>query len=171
MLQKPGEQSSFSEGTIQPLRDDQPTISETGGIADLTDERARWDWRSRYPWHVWVCIIFEGVYLILILAGCLWSFYQIALSFHSASPDAAAPQPTLAPSDAISVWMTVALGGACGGSAFALKWLYHSVAHGLVASRSDRLARCRPRPFWGACAVHRTHGGLPSHPYFQSHAV
>ena len=28
------------------------------------------------------------------------------------------------------VWASVALGGICGGSAFAMKWLYHSVAHG-----------------------------------------
>lgn len=56
--------------------------------------------------------------------------YQIAVSTHSVNGPGLWPNAFLGASRHTLALGAVAVGGACGGFAFALKWLYHSVAYG-----------------------------------------
>jgi hypothetical protein len=98
------------------------------------DRRKSGDWSSRYPISAWVQIVFELFYLLIILLGSaavlLWIGYVVA-------PPASADARTFSPlgiqveyprDRTILIWLSVALSGMVGGSCFALKWLYHSVA-------------------------------------------
>jgi hypothetical protein len=98
------------------------------------DRRKLGDWSSRFPISAWVQIGLELLYLLIILLGCaavlLWIGYVVA---PPASADARAFSPfgiqVEYPRDrTILIWLSVALSGMVGGSCFALKWLYHSVA-------------------------------------------
>lgn len=100
------------------------------------DHRALGDWASRYARSAWVQIGAEFGYLVIVLLVCMavlvWIGYEVA---PPAPLDARAfSLPLLGisfeyPRDrTFLLWLSVGLSGAVGGSCFALKWLYHSVA-------------------------------------------
>lgn len=96
----------------------------------LTDDRAPGEWMTRYPRSAWVQIVVELAYLIVGLTMALVLLYQIAVSAHSVNGPSFWPRAFDGASRHTLAFGAVAVGGACGGFAFALKWLYHSVAHG-----------------------------------------
>ncbi len=101
------------------------------------DHRQLGEWASRYRGSAWVQIGIEFSYLVLVLLantiGLIW------IGYHVASSSPAAHQATTLfgipldyPRDrAFLLWIAVGFSGVIGGSCFALKWLYHSVAKGL----------------------------------------
>jgi hypothetical protein len=103
---------------------------EITNLASLTDGRIPGDFRSRYPASAWLQICLELVYLLVILFGgvlCLvWLARAVVLEVpRGFFPGVFGETPGNTP---LLVWAAAALAGACGGSASALKWLYHSVA-------------------------------------------
>ena len=130
MLKLPSEPPHDSPNTAGPvLQPAQIEAPET--TADLTDGRPLWDWRSKYTAGAWVSIGLEGSYLVLVLALALTGLFHVACAF---APIGTAPLSIAlwfaGVPQGMHIWMSVALGGACGGCAFALKWLYHGVAYG-----------------------------------------
>lgn len=96
----------------------------------LTDGRPLWDWPSRYARVAWIWISTELLYLTTALGFGLLTLYQISVASHGRLP---APFWRLlleGSSHGMLTWGAVAVGGGCGGCAFALKWLYHGVAYG-----------------------------------------
>jgi len=79
----------------------------------------------------------EFTYLVLILCSCTAGL--ICIAYHVAPPSPADHQSVILlgipfdyPKDRnFLLWMSVGFSGMVGGSCFALKWLYHSVAKGL----------------------------------------
>lgn len=96
----------------------------------LTDDRSPGQWETRYPRNAWIQIIIELVYLVSGLCLGLLFLYQIAIAAHAANGPSLWPKIFDGASRHTLALGSVAIGGACGGFAFALKWLYHSVAHG-----------------------------------------
>ena len=99
-------------------------------VERLTDERASGQWMTRYPPSAWVQIMFELSYLVSGLSIALLLLYQIAVSAHSANGPSLWPKAFEGASRHTLALGAVAVGGASGGFAFALKWMYHGVAHG-----------------------------------------
>ena len=96
----------------------------------LTDERARGQWQTRYPMRAWIQVVLELSYLVFVVAIALSLLYQIAVSTHAVNGPGLWPKAFNGVSRHTLALGAIALGGVCGGSVFALKWLYHSVAHG-----------------------------------------
>lgn len=96
----------------------------------LTDERNQGQWRTRYPWPAWIQIMLELGYLVVGLILALLLLYQIAVSTHALNGPGLWPKMFEGASRHTLALGAIAVGGACGGFAFALKWLYHGVAHG-----------------------------------------
>ena len=107
-------------------KDPRPTEKEE----PLTDERTRGQWQTRYPARAWIQVVLELGYLVFIVAIALSLLHQIAVSTHAVNGPGLWPKVFEGASRRTLALGAVALGGACGGSVFALKWLYHSVAHG-----------------------------------------
>jgi len=96
----------------------------------LTDDRAPGQWATRYVRGAWIQIVLELGYLVVGLVLALLLLYQIAVSAHSVNGPGLWPSAFDGASRHTLALGAVAVGGACGGFAFALKWLYHGVAHG-----------------------------------------
>jgi hypothetical protein len=96
----------------------------------LTDDRSPGQWETRYPRSAWIQIVLELGYLIAGLSMALFLLYQIAVSTHAVNGPSVWPKAFEGFSRHTLALAAVAVGGACGGFAFALKWLYHSVAYG-----------------------------------------
>ena len=98
---------------------------------DLTDDRAKGDFCSRYPGSAWLQIWIELAYLLLVLAASGFLLFIIGYDVAGRATSNVSPIvyffefPRHKP---ILIWLSIALAGVCGGAAFALKWLYHSVA-------------------------------------------
>lgn len=114
---------------VPPTTD--PPANQDGPLKQpLTDDRSKGDWKTRYPWPAWLQIIFELVYLICGLAIGLAILYQLGAANHTSNGPKLHPELFVGLSRGTRSLAAVAVGGACGGFAFALKWLYHGVAHG-----------------------------------------
>lgn len=96
----------------------------------LTDERLRGQWATRYSARAWVQIVLEFGYLAVGQALALSLLYQIAVSAHAVNGPTLWPGAFEGSSRHTLGLGAAAVGGACGGFAFAMKWLYHGVAHG-----------------------------------------
>ena len=116
----PEDQSETDPNDASPTQDKQP----------LTDDRARGTWQSRYPGKAQLQIAVEGIYLVVGLIACLTLLYQVAAVAHAVNGPKLHPNLFVGFSRGTLSLAAVAIGGACGGFAFALKWLYHGVAHG-----------------------------------------
>lgn len=106
-------------------------ISANSPPAALSDGRKPGEIRTRFDAFAWTQIAFELVYLAIWLCVCAWILINIG--YHVASPAAAAASPLpfnlQFPRDrTFLIWISLATSGCVGGTAFALKWLYHSVA-------------------------------------------
>jgi len=93
---------------------------------DLTDGREEDDWHSRYTERRCILQIWgEGVYLALLLAATAAMLLLVWVG---------TPQDWLGVDDAryatFRVYAYGWLSGMLGGTLFAVKWLYHTVAHG-----------------------------------------
>lgn len=98
---------------------------------ELTDGRTPGEFFSRYPLSAWLQIGVEFSFLIGVLITVSYGLLRIG-AVVSASPQPSTHQLPLGliyPQDRrFLLWVSVALSGSAGGTAFALKWLYHSVA-------------------------------------------
>src|SRR5260221_10001997 len=107
------------------MSDQDPEAVIEPGFApeDYTDNRKLGDWRSRYDEQALKSIRWEAVYLIVVLALTITSMFLTWLG---------TPQRYLGLSDQRNQVFTqhclAALSGVFGGTIFAMKWLYHSVA-------------------------------------------
>lgn len=113
-----------------PTTPTEPTVSTPPRGGHLTDDRAPGQWETRYPYTAWIQIAAELIYLLLGLTMALSLLYQIAVSTHAVNGPGLWPAAFRGASLHTLALGAVAVGGACGGFAFALKWLYHSVAYG-----------------------------------------
>jgi hypothetical protein len=114
--------------TPKPTTDRAP---EHNGFATITDGRRPGEYMSRYPGSAWAQICVECAYLLLALSAASLVLLRLSYDLGRAIDDPRAPvliyfslpahRPTL-------IWIVIALSGACGGTLFTLKWLYHSVA-------------------------------------------
>jgi hypothetical protein len=121
-----------------PVRVDQGPLSPDGTFqiarSDYSDNRAKGDFDSRYPWSAWFQIGSEAAYLTVIIMVAL---IQIAVA--AARPEnfinelrffspsfSQTPAPSFA--RAFQLWAIVGLSGVLGSASFSLKWLYHSIA-------------------------------------------
>ena len=106
-----------------------PRLDKTPGFApaDITDNRKLWDWEPRYPPEARKAIRFEAVYL----AVSLLSIPPLLLAFYCRIPAIAWALLNPSAQSAVERYGLAWLGGGLGGTLFALKWLYHVVAHGL----------------------------------------
>jgi hypothetical protein len=109
---------------------DNPSSAPSSRDDHLTDDRAPGEWETRYPRAAWTQIAIELCYLIIGLALALSLLYQIAISAHAVNGPGLWPQVLKGASRHTLALGAIAVGGACGGFAFALKWLYHGVAYG-----------------------------------------
>lgn len=106
---------------------------------DLSDGREIGEVRSRFGLKEWGQIAVELAYLLMVLAFCsgmlIWIGYCAgAPKFgpNNAPFEQTLPFGLLYPRDRhLVIWLSVALSGVVGGTSFALKWLYHSVARDL----------------------------------------
>ncbi len=99
-------------------------------LKSLTDGRSPATPKSVYGCSAWFQIIFELSYLLFMLFGALILLLLVmkVLVIGGGAqffPSAFGEYPNNKP---ILMWITLALGGVCGGCAAALKWLYHTVA-------------------------------------------
>ena len=99
-------------------------------LASLVDGRSAGDFESRYSKSAWLQISLELVYLLLVLFGTIilliWMARAVVLNLHDGFYLAVFGS---SPANIqLVVWAAAGLSGAAGGAAFALKWLYHSVA-------------------------------------------
>ena len=121
--------SNGGSGLVAP-----PVAVETD---NRLDHRQPGQWASRYGSSAWVQIVIEFAYLVLMLLTCtvglIWIGYHVAPS----SPDNHQSMALFGidftyPKDRrFLLWMSIGFSGMIGGSCFALKWLYHSVAKGM----------------------------------------
>lgn len=100
--------------------------SAENAFGDYTDGKNIGDWKSRYPFQpVQVWIIFEAVYLVVLLIGALWLSLDFKcrgyLFFEKLS---------LEQYSEISRYVYAITGGIVGSAVFGIKWLVHVVAHG-----------------------------------------
>ncbi len=122
------------------------------------DHRAVGDWASRYARSAWIQIAIELGYLGIVLLSCaavlVWIGYEVgppasldarAISFFGIQFEYPRDRTFL-------LWLSVGLSGVVGGSCFALKWLYHSVAKG-EWNRDRILWRIIVPPLSGTVAV------------------
>jgi hypothetical protein len=107
-----------------------PKPGQSSGRTHLTDDRLPGNWKSRYSRGAWIQILLELLYLVSGLALALSLLYQIAVSTHAVNGPGIWPSAFHGASRHTLAIGAVAVGGACGGFAFALKWLYHGVAYG-----------------------------------------
>lgn len=109
-------------------------VDDVGWLAqpasELFDHRRRGEYKSRYDSSAWRQIVIEFVYLVALLIACtvalLWLGYYVAATSpgdHREFANFAYPRDR-----AFFLGVTIALSGIVGGTAFSLKWLYHSVA-------------------------------------------
>jgi hypothetical protein len=98
-----------------PMHQGNLDSSDLGFAPDApTDGRKLYEWESRWPETARQCMRKEFVYLILFLVGpCVALALHISKVLH------------------IPLEVLGALAGISGGSAFAVKWFYHSIAKGL----------------------------------------
>ena len=106
----------------------------------LSDGRKPGQIRTRFNAAAWIQIVAELLYLVLWLGVCTWVLINIG--YHVAAPEAAngseLPFHLQVPRDrTLLIWVSLAASGCVGGTAFALKWLYHSVAKDIW--NADRL--------------------------------
>lgn len=104
--------------------------SDAESRASLTDGREAGDYKSRYPAAVWVQIVIELVYLLVVLVGALVGLVWLAKALTLGPPHEFLPwlTGTPTPNPSISIWVAIGLSGAAGGASMSLKWLYHVVA-------------------------------------------
>lgn len=98
---------------------------------ELTDGREPGDYETRYGWSAWAQIGLEFLFLVSVLGFISYALLTIgALVAADAPADAGSlPFGLKYPEDRrFLIWLSLALSGSAGGTAFALKWLYHSVA-------------------------------------------
>ena len=99
--------------------------------SELTDGRCKGDFETRYTITAWVQIGLELLYLIFALtlvSGILVFLGYMASAYSTESFHGLSFELNYQRDRKLLLWVTVALSGAAGGCAFALKWLYHSVA-------------------------------------------
>lgn len=97
----------------------------------MMNGRRRGEFSSRYPLGAWIQILAELGYLGLVLASSVGGLLAIGVAVvksHSAGSAEAVWLFELPRDRSLLIWLSISLSGTCGGSAFALKWLYHSVA-------------------------------------------
>jgi len=94
--------------------------------SDITDSRKSLDWESRYPTPAWKQIFVEAAYLGLCL--CISPLVLLAIFCHR--PQAFWGVFDSRTQTALIRYGLAWSGGALGGTLFAVKWLYHVVAHG-----------------------------------------
>jgi hypothetical protein len=98
--------------------------------ADITDDRAAGDWKSRYddPVAKW-WIRAEACYLFVHMVIVIATIFGLAVadSYPGGSAPPASLPNTLSWQQLLHSW----LGGVLGGTLFAMKWLYHAVAKNL----------------------------------------
>lgn len=98
---------------------------------ELTDGRLPGEFLSRYPFWAWAQIGLEFAFLLVVLALVSIALLSIGQLVAAAPPmkGVTLPFDISYPRDRrFLIWLCVALSGSAGGTAFALKWLYHSVA-------------------------------------------
>ena len=86
------------------------------------DRRAHGQYKSRYPWHVWLQVLIELTVLLIALTVAL---YVVALSLWPNREDVTQLDQFVAQA---RPWPAVFCAGVAGGCLFALKFLYHTVA-------------------------------------------
>jgi hypothetical protein len=98
--------------------------------SDLVDHRRRGQFKSRYPKSALWQIALEFAYLFLLLSLAVAGLLFIGYVAGASTPEDSRSFGIISyPRDrSLLLVLTVALSGIVGGSAFALKWLYHSVA-------------------------------------------
>jgi hypothetical protein len=102
--------------------------------SDLTDDRRENEWRSRYSdRRAAVQIVAEGAYLAMLIVAAAFALILIWRG---------TPQSWLgvdgARYDTFRIYSFAWVAGTLGGTLFAVKWLYHTVAKGFW--NADRLA-------------------------------
>ncbi len=95
--------------------------------ADITDDRSLFYWETRYPDEAWKRIWFEAGYL----AVSLFIIPILLVAFFCHGPNAIWKYLDPQTQAVVGRYGLAWLGGMLGGTLFALKWLYHVVAHGL----------------------------------------
>jgi len=105
-----------------------PKLDKIPGFAptDITDNRKQWEWETRYPSVAWKGIWFEAAYL----AVSLFSAPILLFAFHNRKPQIIWALLSLPSQAAVEHYGLAWIGGMLGGTLYALKWLYHVVAHG-----------------------------------------
>jgi len=97
---------------------------------ELTDGRQPGYFVSRYPLTAWFQIGLEFVFLLVVLATVSIILLTIgkAVGARPVVPQDIGLGLQYPRDRAFLIWLSIALSGSAGGTAFALKWLYHSVA-------------------------------------------
>lgn len=130
----PGEPSGGEHPNDGGSDPPEEVVDELGWLAqpasELFDHRRRGEFKTRYDATAWRQIAAEFAYLILILGLCAVALIWIGYVVGATSPEDRREFWIIAyPRDrSFLLGLTVALSGIVGGTAFSLKWLYHSVA-------------------------------------------
>lgn len=128
-----GLQDSAEAGTDQSdSRQHDATVHHH--VEELDDNRDIGEWKSRFGTIAWLQIAIELAYLVGLLGVGTIALLDTAI----AQPHATAPSSPYVSTflnlrldpEALK-WVALWVAGLMGGAVFALKWLYHSVAHGV----------------------------------------
>lgn len=115
--------------------------------SDLVDGREPGDWKTRYPdKEARNAIVIEAIYGVFWLFFCPTIFLVIWLKCYNINGFLTDSQ-----CDTICRYALAWFGGLFGGNIFALKWLYHSVAHA-IWNKDRRLWRLLTPHLSGAIA-------------------
>jgi hypothetical protein len=98
--------------------------------SELVDHRRRGEFKTRYDRSAWWQIGLEFAYLIFLLVLCSIALVWVGYVVGATSPEDYRQYGSIVyPRDrSFLLAVTITLSGIVGGTAFALKWLYHSVA-------------------------------------------
>lgn len=122
------EQENESADGRTPRDQEQVDVVEAAlfAPAEPTDGRDRGEWETRYSKEALKSIRYEALYLASVFAGSAVSILLLALESPRYWGWVADDQWT-----GIQSFTLAFFGGALGGTLFATKWLYHSVAKGI----------------------------------------
>lgn len=112
--------------TVPPCESDEGgTMGGSTEPARLMDGRKVGEWQSRWPSRVWIQVSIEAIYLVILM---VLAFSMLGYAWFEL-PQALLSSPSGRAADFIRYWH-YAFAGLLGGTVFAMKWLYHSVAKG-----------------------------------------
>lgn len=108
-------------------------MTDREDLHELDDGREVGNWQSRFDPSAWAQIILELIYLLILLVVCVSVLIDGATGVVTENGRTVVKSSLVERELSLSTarWIALAVTGMIGGIVFDLKWLYHSVGHGV----------------------------------------